>query len=485
MASKTGMEACPARDRDGTIAIVGAGFSGTALAYRLLRAGEFRGRVVLIERSGRFGPGLAYGSASHGAVLNVPAGNMSLDERAPSDFVDFVRSEGLEAAFHDFVPRHLYGRYLASRLESVARQAGAGRLLRVSGEATRLARESTGFWITIDADHRLFADRVVLAVGHSPPATLPALSPLEGTPVYVSDPWSTLPACRPGGRVLIIGTGLTMADVVVELVNRPGGPSKIVAVSRHGRLPHVRDAVLVRRGRESRPVSPLGSRATVRSLLVAARHAVRVAETHGGNWRDVIAGLRDDAAELWACLPLEERRRFLRHVQPHWDVHRHLLPPQVGATVHAALRERRLELRAGRIVAAESTGPGACVTVQPRGGPRRESLHVDQVILCTGPLADPTRNPSRLVRSLVHDGWLTADATVCGLRVDTQGRPIDATGLTVDGIFYLGPWLRARDWEATAVSELRRAATALTRALLHDIGNSRAKHCDHLRRVST
>ena len=479
------MEVCRAQDRDGTIAIVGAGFSGTALAYRLLRAGEFRGRVVLIERSGRYGPGLAYGGNSHGAVLNVPAGNMSLDERAPSDFVDFLRSEGLEASPHDFVPRQQYGRYLESRLEGAARQAGAGRLLRVSGEATGLARDGTGFRVEIDDGRRVFSDRVVLALGHSPPATLPALSPLEGASSYVTDPWSTLPACRPGGRVLIVGTGLTMADVVVELVSRPFGPSQIVAVSRHGRLPHVRDGVLTRRGRDSRPVRRLGSHATVRSLLVAVRHAARAAETQGGNWRDVVAGLRDDAAELWACLSLEERRRFLRHVQPQWDVHRHLLPPQVGVKVHAALRDRRLQLRAGRIVAADSTSPGACVTVRLRGSSRSESLHVDQVILCTGPLADPTRNPSRLVRGLVHGGWLAADPTGCGLRVDAQGRPIDSAGAAVDGVFYLGPWLRARDYEATAVAELRRAATELTRTLLDDIENSAANHSDHLRRVSS
>jgi uncharacterized NAD(P)/FAD-binding protein YdhS len=71
---------------------------------------------------------------------------------------------------------------------------------------------------------------------------------------------------------------------------------------------------------------------------------------------------------------------------------------------------------------------------------------------------------------------LTADPTGCGVRVDTQGRPLDATGEGVDGIFYLGPWLRARDWEATAVGELRRAATALTRTLVDIIESSGAKH---------
>jgi uncharacterized NAD(P)/FAD-binding protein YdhS len=93
---------------------------------------------------------------------------------------------------------------------------------------------------------------------------------------------------------------------------------------------------------------------------------------------------------------------------------------------------------------------------------------VDQVVVCTGPPADPTRNHSRLVRSLMQAGWLVADPSGVGLAVDELSRPLDRDGIAVDRLYYLGPWLRARDGEATAVAELRRAATVLVEAWLHE-----------------
>ncbi|HEY4171943.1 MAG TPA: FAD/NAD(P)-binding protein, partial [Rhodopila sp.] len=60
-----------------TIAIIGAGFSGTLLSLHLLRHCPPPIRLVLIERNSQFGRGLAYatGNASH--ILNVPAARMS------------------------------------------------------------------------------------------------------------------------------------------------------------------------------------------------------------------------------------------------------------------------------------------------------------------------------------------------------------------------------------------------------------------------
>ena len=55
--------------RSRTIAIVGAGFSGTALAYRLLRGAHATPtRVVLIERADSFGCGLAYSERAAGTT---------------------------------------------------------------------------------------------------------------------------------------------------------------------------------------------------------------------------------------------------------------------------------------------------------------------------------------------------------------------------------------------------------------------------------
>lgn len=55
------------------VAIVGAGFSGTLVASQLLKQARRPLRLLLIERSGRFGPGLAYGTTEPGHLLNVSA----------------------------------------------------------------------------------------------------------------------------------------------------------------------------------------------------------------------------------------------------------------------------------------------------------------------------------------------------------------------------------------------------------------------------
>jgi len=57
------------------------------------------------------------------------------------------------------------------------------------------------------------------------------------------------------------------------------------------------------------------------------------------------------------------------------------------------------------------------------------------------------------------------DACGLGIEVTPDGRVIGANGAAVDHLYYIGPWLRARDWEATAVHELREHAAALARGL--------------------
>jgi len=52
-----------------------------------------------------------------------------------------------------------------------------------------------------------------------------------------------------------------------------------------------------------------------------------------------------------------------------------------------------------------------------------------------------------------------------GIQVSHEGRVIGATDDTVDSRWYLGRWLRARDWETTAVPELRMHATRLAQRL--------------------
>src|SRR3954470_18052195 len=95
-----------------TFAIVGAGFSGMAVAVQMLRRLQSPARVCLINRSLGFGRGLAYGTNSPSHLLNVPAGRMSIDPEQESSFIDYLHSRGLPFQGGDLVPGSLFGDYL-------------------------------------------------------------------------------------------------------------------------------------------------------------------------------------------------------------------------------------------------------------------------------------------------------------------------------------------------------------------------------------
>src|SRR6185295_2353327 len=100
------------------IAIIGAGFSGAAVAAQLLKQpGREAPEVVLIERGRRFGPGLAYGGLERAHLLNVRASNMSAFPDCPEDFARWLnrRERGEQASV--FAARPRYGAYIEDVLD--------------------------------------------------------------------------------------------------------------------------------------------------------------------------------------------------------------------------------------------------------------------------------------------------------------------------------------------------------------------------------
>lgn len=96
-----------------TIAIVGGGFCGTVVAANLLRRPPpGPTRLVLIERGGAVGRGVAYADRGFPYLLNVPASRMSASSDAPNEFLEFVQRRIPGASGEDFMPRALYGEYL-------------------------------------------------------------------------------------------------------------------------------------------------------------------------------------------------------------------------------------------------------------------------------------------------------------------------------------------------------------------------------------
>ena len=66
-------------------------------------------------------------------------------------------------------------------------------------------------------------------------------------------------------------------------------------------------------------------------VVLLGRRQMRAAASHGLPWQAVMDAVRPQVQALWRGLPLAERRRFLRHLRPWWDVHRHRIPPRSAA----------------------------------------------------------------------------------------------------------------------------------------------------------
>src|SRR5690606_32744634 len=135
-----------------------------------------------------------------------------LDPGDAGAFADWLGLSG--EARSAFRPRAEYGRYLVDRLEGARREYGPA-LQVVTEDAGSVQRGPEGWRIHTVADTGIEADAVVIAVGA--PASLPAKD--DAVTGVVADPWQpgALEAIPGDADVLIVGTGLTMADLVLSL----------------------------------------------------------------------------------------------------------------------------------------------------------------------------------------------------------------------------------------------------------------------------
>jgi uncharacterized NAD(P)/FAD-binding protein YdhS len=433
------------------VAIVGAGFSGTLQAINLLR--HQGPRATLIERAAQPGLGLAYGAAHPSHVLNVRAANMSAFPDDPGHFVRWLEARGVAQAATAFIPRVTYGEYLRELLERTLREAG-DRLTLLKDEVADI---ETGDGVTLELTNgTLRADAAVLAVGNLPPHAPPGLDPDALSPERCKgNPWDrNVPeGLSDNDVVLVIGTGLTMVDVVL-LLDARGFRGRIVALSRRGLLPRPHGPAPAFDRIDARP-------ATIASELV--RNLRARAETIG--WRNAVDEFRPFTQAMWGNATEDERSRFLRHLRPWWDVHRHRLAPEVWARLEAVRKRGQLDVLAGKTLSFTETSQGIDVAWRPRGSPASENLTVQRIVNCTGPQGDLLRTTEPLLRRLAERGLIRPDAAHLGIEVDNQAQTIDAHGRINPALYALGPMTRGAFWEIVAVPDIRQQTWNLARRL--------------------
>ncbi len=415
------------------------------LAARLAEVGL---ASTVINRTPEFGLGVAYATPFDGHLLNVRSGRMSARDGQPDDFVRWLSVHYPDCADPDgFAPRRLFGLYVQARLEAVE-AARPGLIRRVTGEVAVIETDGVGL---VDGT-RITARAVVLATGNPAPRTAGD----GGSVRILPDPWApgALDVIGPADDVLIVGTGLTMVDMVLMLEGR-GWTGRVTALSRRGLLP---------RAHGDRPDLPLAPTETLTAAPLSRRlgEARRLAANRG--WRELMEGLRPVTAALWAEADTATRSRIVRHLRPWWDVHRHRLAPRVAAVLDRLLAEGRLTVATGRVRAISADATGVRLDWRPRTGGAAPPLTAPWLIDCTGPGHAPEADP--LTGPLLKSGRASLDPLRLGLDLDPAGRVLDAAGRPDPALFVLGPPARAAFWETIAVPDIRKriedVATALS-----------------------
>jgi uncharacterized NAD(P)/FAD-binding protein YdhS len=433
------------------------------LATRLLRAVHASPtEIALIDSEPEFGRGAAYAKSDFPFLLNVPAAR-----RDPS--IDGK----------DFLPREIYGDYLQALLLGAERMAPAHVLLnRIVGRAIRITPiYDDRLAVQLDSGISVFADDVVLATGNPAPGALPGDETLRNKATYLRWP-RPLPAQHADwSNVLIVGSGLSMADAVMQLTADASRKPYLQIVSRRGLVPLPQDDFQP----SALPNGDLlmASATTMGTFTRSIRVFTQAMREAGSDWREVVSFVRSLAPRVWAVIPDKEKRRFARHLQPYWDVHRHCLPPTVAQHIDRLRGDGQMDVSAGRIKSIQPLGQQIKVVWRRRGEHKPDELIVDAVINATGPDYRLSVTQDPLLVSLRDAGLVTADPAGFGLRTDASGALIGVNDKPHPHLHYLGPLLRAEHWEATAVAELRvhiaqLAARLVTRRTNHAAGYERA-----------
>jgi uncharacterized NAD(P)/FAD-binding protein YdhS len=437
--------------------IIGGGASGVLFAYQLLRLGRSAFRVTLIEQRPEVGRGLAYHTGNPDHLLNVRAANMSARPEDPDHFWRWLSANDSNRCEdrYCFVPRRVYGDYIASLIRPLLSRGDDADGLRIlNGECISITENSGGVVAELASGAQLAGDVAILATGHDS---------RKAPAACYADPWAPPSAAgiEKNAAVLILGTGLTMVDYVLSLL-REGHRGPIVAMSRRGLLPKPHRRVPPLRIDEAEV--PFG--ATTSLLLRWFRQRIDAHRAQGGNWRSVVDGIRPFTQRLWRELPIDSQRRFLEHARAWWDVHRHRMAPEVEARITKALADHRLTLMAAKIVEVSPNSTGARVRYRSRGRAEIDTLYVGAVIDCTGIVKDPGATGNPVVRSLFDQGLARADPLQIGLEVVPNCAIVNRNGLPSRRLFAIGPLTRAAFWEIIAIPDIRSQCVELAERMV-------------------
>lgn len=448
------------------ITIIGGGATGTLLAINLIKnAGREPLEINLIEKRERFGRGIAYSATADFHLLNVPAAKMGAFPDDVEHFHRWLTAQNYDHAPSDFVPRRLYGEYLRELFDKTSANKSANVAVKVfDDEAVDIELKADKACVVLSSGEIIESDKVVLAFGNFlPPHPKAENQAFTNAEKYFQNPWAAdvFDKISKTDDILIIGTGLTFADVVMSFHhNRHEG--KIFGFSTRGLLPAVHQLGFV----YDSFADELKGQTRITDLLKIVRRHIKKAEANGSNWRAVIDSLRQQTQEIWLNLPETEKRYFMQHLSRYWNIARHRLPPETAQVLDEMQAAGQLAIGKGRLQKIETGADGKfAITFAADGA--ENTFSADAIINCIGSESNFRHIESKLVKNLLGRGLINTDILKMGLDAAPDGRTIDKNGEISDAIYTIGTALKGILWESTAMPEIRSQANKLAFSLLN------------------
>ncbi len=445
-------------------------------AYHLLRQDKVACAITIVEPSlskRGAGLGLAYSTTCGEHLLNVSAAGMSALAKEPDHFLNYARAKDPAVKAEDFLPRMFFGQYVQELLNTAiadnSSKVGKNKCqftlinqLAIDIEPPE-SKNKPKYQVILENQQSLESDIVVLALGNlagKRPAWLDRLA-ISSTR-YIHNPWNTsaLTAIENTESILLVGTGLTAVDKIIELKAR-GHVGKITAVSRHGLLPrrHLERPELHPPQLAWEEIVQLSHSALATLKLVRKKSAQAV------NWQAGIDSFRSVTQRWWVNLAPGEKRNFMRHLQTYWDIHRHRMAPSIAAKIDLYQKNGELVILSGGIKAmketeADKNSAKVEVAIQERYS-EPQTLLFDKVINCTGPQLKLKAIDSPLMANLHRRLLIVPDQTGAGINCQPSGKVIDGSGQSDNQLYAIGPLLKAVLLESVAVPELKGQAEEL------------------------
>lgn len=444
------------------IAIIGGGFTGAALALKIVSKAQWPVEILIFEPRQKLGAGLAYDTANPVHRINVPSAKMSVSSDDPLDFQSWLDTHGINhddpagtgPDGHYYARRQSFGDYVDDKIKP---HIANGRVRHIRQRVATVEKAQTGFHIATENGDVFHVDVAVIATSHPPPrAPEPLASFLFGNPAFIDDGSapSALDGIKVQDTVLVVGNGLTAADIIATLLAK-GHQGAISAISRRG---------LRSRGHSPSPLEPFGDFVTIpihtaRELLVRIRQAIRDAANYNIGWQAVIDGVRAQGQQIWRNLPLEEKRRVIRHLRPYWDVHRFRIAPQILQAIDGAIAIGQVQSFAASITSVSYFKGKICIGFQRGHKGQPGTAAFDKIVIATGPSHRDIIDRQPYIAKLARDGLAALHPTHLGLDVDESARLVGQDGVPTEGLYVAGPLARGRWGELMGLPQVTEHAS--------------------------